>query len=226
MSLLERALRSSIGRKQLVAVTGLALSVFLVTHLAGNLLLFLGPETFDAYAEVIERNPLLVPAEIVLLAVFLVHIGLALACNYESRRARARGYVVKGSRGASNIASRNMVLSGLVVLVFVPIHVINVKFAARVPLVAPSGEETESLYWVVIQFFQGNLLGVSWYVFAVVVLGFHVGHGLQSSVKTLGFRHARYTRAVGYLSIAFGVVVAVGYSVLPVYAYFHKELGQ
>jgi succinate dehydrogenase / fumarate reductase cytochrome b subunit len=119
-----------------------------------------------------------------------------------------------------------MVLSGLVVLVFVPIHVINFKFAARVPLVAPSGEETESLYWVVIQFFQGNLLGVSWYVFAVVVLGFHVGHGLQSSVKTLGFRHARYTRAVGYLSIAFGVVVAVGYSVLPVYAYFHKELGQ
>lgn len=225
MTLLRRVLRSSIGRKQLVALTGIALMGFLVVHLAGNLLLFAGREAFDDYAAFLESNPLLIPAEIVLLALFLVHIGLALQVNYENRRARATRYVVQKTRGAKNPANTTMVFSGLIVLIFMVLHLLNFKFADRVPVTTETGETIESLYWVVINFFQASFFYVVWYILAVCVLGLHVSHGFRSVFRTLGLEHPGYMGALRWCGIGFGVIVAVGYSVLPIYAYF-QELPQ
>lgn len=220
MSLLTRVLRSSVGRKQIVALTGLGLLGFLALHLAGNLLLLVGPEKFDAYAHSLEENPLLIPAEIGLAAVFLIHIAMALKLNLENRAARPQGYLARGSRGARNAANSTMAFSGILVLVFVIVHLLNFKFASR-SATFPSGAVREgSLYWVVVAYFQRNLLYVAWYLAAVAVLALHLSHGFQSVFQTLGLQHPKYRRAIEWAGAAVAFIVALGYGVLPVYACF------
>jgi len=210
MAWLSKVARSSVGKKQIVALTGLALCGFLVVHLAGNLLLFAGQEAFDGYVETLTSNPLIIPAEVILALLFLGHIALAIRVTWENRRARPGRYTVSATRGERTVASSTMIASGLVVLVFLVLHLIDFKVAY---------EEGTSLYQLVVSKFQGPFY-VIWYVFAVCVLGLHVSHGVQSSFRSLGLMHAKYTPIVEALGTIFAVIVAVGYASLPLYAYF------
>lgn len=221
MSLVRRALNSSIGKKQLVAITGLGLCGFLVAHLAGNFLIFAGPEAFDGYAKSLEDNPLLIPMEAGLLAIFLVHIALALKSFLENRKARPQSYVMKESAGRENVMNKTMPISGVIILAFVVFHLIEFKFGDRNVTLA-DGRAVDSLYWLVVTYFQSSILYVVWYVFAVCVLGAHVGHGLQSACQTLGINHPKYTPAIKWASVGFGFVVAVGYGILPIYCLFQE----
>jgi succinate dehydrogenase / fumarate reductase cytochrome b subunit len=133
MSPLARLLTSSIGRKLLMAATGLLLIAFLVVHLTGNLLIFVGPDAFNGYSHALVSNHLIYLAEFSLLTLFVLHLASGIAVTRANRAARPQGYAVKrGARHTSNksLASTTMILSGLVVLVFVPLHILTFKFGA------------------------------------------------------------------------------------------------
>jgi len=197
---------SLIGRKVITALTGLVLYAFLIGHLMGNTLLFRrdGRRAFNAYSEFLSHHPLLIPAELFLLAVFILHIYLAVSVALANRRARPVGYKVRPRAvGGRTWASSTMIYSGLLVLIFVVIHVKTFKYGDR-----GAGD----LYDLVSATFHktGYLV---WYVFAMAILGFHLFHAFQGAFQTLGFTSRRLKRAGLLLSLA----LALGFGLIPIY---------
>ncbi len=217
MTWMFRTLCSSIGKKQCVAVSGLLLCGFLVLHLLGNFLLFFGKDAFDAYAEAMTSNLLFYyPAEAILAALFLVHIVFAVWVTIENRRARPVRYVARASAGERTIASSTMIYSGIIVLVFLVLHLKDFRFAKA---------EGASLYDLVIDKFHGSYY-VIWYVFASCVVALHVSHGFQSAFRSLGLSQPKCVALVRIAGRLFAIFVAVGYASLPLYAYFFAEGAQ
>src|SRR3954469_15304847 len=131
--LFRRVFSSSVGTKLLIGVTGLLLFAYLVLHLAGNLMVFAGRDTFNHYSHALVSNPLVVPAEIALLILFLVHVYKTVTMWTANQRARTIGMKKKtGPRHASrkSLASTTMIWTGLITLVFVVIHVAQIKYGA------------------------------------------------------------------------------------------------
>lgn len=203
------ALSRSLGKKQCVAVTGLALCAFLVVHLAGNLLLFAGKDAFNSYAAALEHLALLPAAEIGLLLTFAVHIAFAARVTLDNFKARPVRYAVKRWEGGRTWGSATMWLSGPIVLAFLIVHLLQFRFADR-------GDRT--LYDMVAAAFQ-SLPYVAWYAFAAWVLALHVSHGFQSAIRTLGMAHPKYTPAAIWASRLFALLVGVGYSTIPIWMY-------
>ena len=133
MSTFRRAFSSSVGTKLLMGLTGLALFAYLILHLIGNALIFAGPETFNEYSHRLVSNPLVIPVEIGLLAIFLLHIYKAFTNYVANRRARPVGYTMKkfaGYTSRKSVASSTMIWSGIVIAVFVLVHVKQFKYGA------------------------------------------------------------------------------------------------
>jgi succinate dehydrogenase / fumarate reductase cytochrome b subunit len=212
MSQVARFLRSSIGRKVLMAVTGLGLITFLVAHLAGNLLVFVGPEAFNEYSHALVSNKLVYLAEAILLIAFVAHFVSGFGVTRQSRAARPVGYAVKrraGHTSNKSLASTTMIVSGLVLLAFVPLHLYTFKFGAWYE--TGGDPATRDLYRLVVEVFQ-DPLHVAWYVVAMVVIGFHLWHGFGSGIETLGVgRHP--VRLAGKI---LAVVLAGGFAIIPV----------
>ncbi len=217
MNWITRAFQSSIGKKQLMAVTGLALCGFLVTHLAGNFFLFGGQAAFDGYADTLASQPFLIwPARAGLLAIFATHIALAVKLTIENQNARPSRYAITADRGKKNLASSTMIISGVFILAFVIIHLLHFTLSDRL-VVTIDGEEQASLYWLVIKTFH-NPVNLIWYIVGVAILGAHVGHGVQSAFRSLGLWNGRYAQAITWGSRGFGAAIAVGFASLPIYA--------
>jgi succinate dehydrogenase / fumarate reductase cytochrome b subunit len=126
MSTFRRVFSSSVGTKLLIGVTGLALFAYLILHLAGNALIFAGPETFNEYSHALISNPLILPIEIGLLALFLLHVYKAVTNYVANRAARPAGYAMKkyaGHTSRKSVASSTMIWSGLVIFFFIIVHV-------------------------------------------------------------------------------------------------------
>lgn len=214
-----QAFSSSVGTKLLIAVTGLALVGFLIVHLAGNLLLFWGPAKFNDYAHALISNPLVVPAELGLIAIFLLHVGKAVTNFFKNRQARTERYETKawaGGPSRKSWASSTMILSGLLTLLFVPLHLITFKYG---PHYASAEQGVRDLFRLVVEVFQSPVY-VFFYVVSMVVLGMHLRHGVSSSLQSLGLIPARWTRvflAAGWL---LALAVAAGFVIIPVYIYF------
>lgn len=204
-----RIFGSSIGRKAIVALAGLLLCGFLVTHLAGNLFLFVGEETFNHYAKTLENSPLLLPAELVLAAIFLGHILVSLKLRWENKQARPVGYVMQESKGGRTLGSRTMGVSGILLLAFLIIHVKTFKFT----------DHTAGLYRVVMDAFANKAYS-GFYVLAMGALGLHLSHGFQSAFQTLGVSHPRYRALIRGLGLLFAVAIAGGFATLPIWAGF------
>lgn len=204
-----RFLESSIGKKMMVAVAGLLLCGFLITHLLGNLLLFVGPGAFNKYAQTLEHNPLLPLAEIGLTVLFLIHIALSVRARIANAAARPIGYQVAADKGARTPGSRSMAISGSLILLFLIVHLKSFRFAAK--------EMRESdMYQLVTSAFT-NPLYAGFYVLALIALGLHLSHGFQSGFQTLGLNHPRYTPLIRKAGLAFAVLVALGFISMPVY---------
>lgn len=212
---------SSIGKKQITAVTGLGLLGFTASHLAGNLLLLVGADTFNAYGHALVTNPLIYVAEIGLLAMFLAHIVLAAVLTTQNIQARGKRYYVKRRTGrGETIASMTMPYTGVIILIFVILHLINFKYGVHYETTV-DGVVMRDLYRLTVEYFA-NPLYVAWYVFAMIALGLHTGHGLQSSLQTWGLNHPKYTPAVKAISVAYGFAVAIGYSGLAIFCHFQN----
>ena len=214
-----RVFSSSVGTKLLVGVTGLLLVAYMVLHLAGNVLILLGRDIFNEYSHKLISNPLIVPVEIGLLLVFLVHVYKAIAMWMGNKAARPVPYEKKelaGHTSRKSLASSTMIASGLVVLAFVVIHVKQFKFGTF--YLASGSETVRDLYRTEIEVFR-NPLWVAFYVIATLLVALHMRHGISSAFQSLGLEHPRYTRRIVGIGIAVAVVVGAGLAFIPIWAY-------
>lgn len=219
MSPFRRVLASSIGTKLLIALTGLALVLYLVLHLAGNLLVFAGPAAFNEYGHKMASNkPLLYSAEIGLALLFLLHIYKAVLNYRANQRARPTGYAMKrwaGHTSRKSIASTTMIWTGLATLVFVVLHVRMFRFGTHYDAVEPGARD---LYRLEAEIF-GNPFWVLFYIVAMVVVAFHVRHGFSSAFQSLGIDHPRYTNRLMAVSTALALILGVGFALIPLLFY-------
>jgi succinate dehydrogenase / fumarate reductase, cytochrome b subunit len=211
------AFSSTVAEKLLIALTGLALFVYLVVHLVGNSLLFLGPETFNGYAHVLMSNPLVVVIEVGLAAIFVLHVWKTVAMWWRNRGARPEPYYRKrwaGGPSRKSVASTTMIYTGTIVAIFVVLHVRAFKYG---PAAEVAGER--DLYGLLVGFFR-NPLNVAFYEVSLALLGFHLWHGLSSALESLGGDEPRVTPAVLLLGKAVAIVLAGGFVFIPLWVYF------
>jgi succinate dehydrogenase / fumarate reductase, cytochrome b subunit len=216
MNALIRYATASVGRKQIVAMTGLMLCAFLVGHLGGNFLLYKGQETFNSYAEFLESNPLLPPIEFGLLGVFLIHISFAVWVTWDNWWARPVSYAVREDAGGRTLGSSTMIYTGAFTLAFLFFHVSTFK------LLSGAEEHVRGLFGVVTDWFKGRLC-VSFYVVSLALLGLHLSHGAQSAFQTLGVSHDKLTPSIKTAGLLFALAMGVGFGMIPVW--FHLAHG-
>lgn len=195
-----------------MAATGLLLVGFLVVHLAGNLLLYADKPSaaFDAYAKKLDENPLLPVAEIALAALFVVHIGFALRLNLENKEARAQGYAVRASLGKRTVSSASMVVTGLLVLLFLAIHLYDFRIGK---LLADAGPSLGRL----VRRRLSTPLGAGVYLLGVGALAVHLRHAFRSAFQTLGVNHPRLNPILERASWAVAVLFGLGFASFPLY---------
>lgn len=211
-----RLLSSSIGRKMLMGATGLLLLAFLVVHLAGNVLLFAGPATFNEYSHKLISNPLVYVAEIGLVVLYVAHLVSGLVVTRTNQRARPVGYATKRRAGGAShksVASTTMILSGLLILAFVPLHLWTFKFGPT--YAAPNDPAVRDLYRLVMEIFS-RPLEVVWYVLAMIVIGFHLWHAFGSGLESLG---VSYRRSLRWFGQGLAVVLTAGFVIIPIAVY-------
>ena len=214
-----RILSSSVGTKIVLAFTGLSLFGFLIVHLYGNLLAFLGPATYNEHAHALISNPLIIPAELGLLALFLMHVFKATANYLGNRAARPQGYgMKKGAGGPSrkSVGSSTMIWTGLATLLFVVVHLKTFKYGPY--YVSSESPAERDLYRLFIEVFQHPTLVVA-YIISMLLLGLHLRHGISSSMQSLGIIPESKTGTILRAGLVLAVVIAALFAVLPVLVY-------
>lgn len=210
--------RSSIGRKHLVAITGLLLCGFLLGHLSGNFLLLVGPNAFNLYGyKLTSLGALLYVIEGGLGLVFLVHMYLAVKLNLENYAARGKYSLKKRTGRGTTFMSATMPYTGLVLLIFTILHLRNLKFGPHYPITV-DGVEMRDLYRVTMEYFRSPA-AVIWYVFAMTCAALHTMHGFGSAFQSLGLNHGKYYKTIKRIGYAYGILVGGGFAFLAVWAY-------
>ncbi len=203
--------QSSVGKKMIMALTGLGLAGFVMAHMLGNLQLFEGPHALNSYAAFLRDMPIVLWAvRIGLLSIAVFHIGLALQLGMRNRRARPVEYTVHRYRQAS-IASRTMAISGMALLVFVGFHLLHLTAGVIDPGFNDrlDAEGHRDVYSKVVYAFQ-NPFVVLLYLAGQLGLGLHLNHAIASSIQTMGFEHAGLNRLLKALGPVIGLIVVLG----------------
>jgi succinate dehydrogenase / fumarate reductase cytochrome b subunit len=211
---------SSITTKLIIGATGVLLFAYLILHVIGNALIFFGPDLFNSYAHMLISNPLVVPIEIGLVVVFLIHLVKAVTMTFQNQAARPAKYAKKALAGGTSqksLASSTMIISGLALLIFIPIHVRMFKYG---PEYAYRASDVRDLYRLEVENFTSPL-AVGLYVLAMVVVGMHLWHGVASSFQSLGMSGPRFTPFVRKLGKISAVVIAGGFIVIAVWVFLY-----
>jgi succinate dehydrogenase / fumarate reductase, cytochrome b subunit len=222
MTTFRRVFSSSVGTKLLIGVTGLALFAYLVLHLIGNALIFAGPDTFNAYSHTLVSNPLILPIEAGLAAIFLLHVYKAVTNYIGNRTARPIGYEkmkYAGRTSRKSIASSTMIWSGVIVLLFVIVHVKQFRFGTWYE--TGSEQPIRDLARTEAEIFS-DPFWVGFYVISTAIVGLHLRHGISSSVQSLGLDHPVYTRRLTTWGIVFAVIIGGGLAFIPVWVYLRQ----
>ena len=222
MSTFRRLLSSSVGTKLLIGLTGLALFAYLILHLAGNALIFAGPETFNEYSHALISNPLILPIEIALLAIFLLHVYKAVTNYVANRAARPAGYTMKkyaGHTSRKSVASSTMIWSGLVIFFFIIVHVRQFKYGAWYQTAGAS--PIRDLARTEFEVFS-HPVWVAFYVVCTLLVGLHLRHGISSGFQSLGLDHPVYTRRLTIWGVVFAVIIGGGLAFIPVWVYLTR----
>jgi succinate dehydrogenase / fumarate reductase, cytochrome b subunit len=209
---------SSVGRKIIVAVTGLILLLFVIGHLLGNLQIYLGPEWINAYSQHLrDLGPLLWMIRGFLLVTVILHIYFTLQLAIENRRARPEHYFRKENVKAT-WASRHMVVSGLVVLAFIIFHLLHFtghNFNARFALLKADPLNRYDVYSMMVYGFQ-NVYVSSFYVVGLFLLTLHLTHGSSSFFQSLGLNNKRLTPRLAFWGQLLAWLLFFGYTLIPV----------
>lgn len=203
---------SSLGRKIVMSLSGFFLITFLLVHLGVNLTLFIGADTFNGASHFMATNPLIQVMQYVLAAGFIVHIAMGIWLELKNRASRPIKYSKNNAAANSGWASRNMIYTGFLVLLFLVLHLkdffVEIKFG-----------EVHDDFQLVTQLFT-NPIYVIIYVVAFILLGLHLSHGFQSAFTSIGARAPKYLKFIKNLGMAFSYLIALGFSVIAIYFYF------
>ncbi|RIH66449.1 succinate dehydrogenase [Mariniphaga sediminis] len=221
---MSKFLTASIGRKFIMGVSGLFLVVFIAVHLTVNILLIFDDsgELFNQAAHFMGTNPVVKIMEPLLGIGFLVHILWSFFLEYQNWKARPVKYDRKSSGVSSTWTSRNMLVLGALVLVFLIVHVLQffwvIKFNPEsMNSVIIGGEEMEDTYSLVAGLFRSSVAYDLFYIVGGILLGFHLSHGFWSGFQTLGLSNKHWISRLQVLGKIFSVIVAIGFSIIPLY---------
>jgi succinate dehydrogenase / fumarate reductase cytochrome b subunit len=210
--------RSSVGKKFIVALTGVVLIAFIVGHLLGNLQIFLGPDWINSYAEHLRGlGPFLWVIRAVLLLTVLLHILYTISLALENRRARPVRYKRKENIKAT-FASRSMALSGLILLAFIIYHLAHFTVRVTDPrflLLKADPLNRYDVYSMMVYGFQ-NYFVSGFYVLGMFLLALHLSHGTSSFFQSLGLNDKRLTPKLAIGGRIFAWLIFVGYTSIPV----------
>lgn len=203
-----RFYESTIGKKAIMAVTGLILFGYLIAHMLGNLQIFLGPEVLNHYAETLHGNPpLLWTARIILLISVVLHIWASLQLSAIKNEARPQSYV-KRANVSSSWASRSMMLSGPIIAAFVVFHLLHLTTGTIHSQFVPIHPYENLVNGFILPF---ALI----YIVVMVLIGFHLSHGIWSMFQSMGLNHPRYTPAIKKFAAIFSWILVAGFISVP-----------
>jgi succinate dehydrogenase / fumarate reductase cytochrome b subunit len=201
-------LGSSVGKKILMAVTGLCMVGFLAVHLLGNSMAFAGAEAFNGYAAKLHSlQPYLTVFNLGLLAIGLVHIVIGLILFFENRKARPTKYKTFNNPGGRTIGSNTMPYTGVLILIFVIFHLLKFTFVDK--SVTPIYQRMAATF--------ADPLWVLMYVVAMVIVAVHISHGFWSLFQTFGINHPRYMPLITTLGLVVTLAFGIGFGILPIY---------
>ena len=211
MNWLLSTLGSAIGKKLMMAITGLGFCGFLAVHLAGNLTIYGGKDSFNSYSDHLHAwGPLVTLAELGLLAFALVHILIGAFLFYQNLKARPQRYSVNKSAGGRSLGSRTMPYTGVILMAFVIFHLINFHFV----------DKTGTTIYELVSGAFNNPVYVIIYIIAVAIAAVHVSHGFWSAFQTMGANHPKYMPLIRKIGVAFSLIIGIGFGALPVYLFF------
>jgi succinate dehydrogenase / fumarate reductase cytochrome b subunit len=207
---------NSVVKKAVMAVSGIVMLLYLIAHMIGNLKIFTGRESFNHYSEWIRTiGEPAVPAQttltiirIVLLVAVVAHFWAAVSLWRQARRARPQRYVTKKSV-AQSYASRTMRWGGVIVLLFIVWHILDLTVGA----VNPDGADSTPYDRVIASF--SNPFITAFYVVALILLGMHLRHGIWSATQTLGQSNRRRERTVSAFALVFSTALIAGFLIVP-----------
>lgn len=211
------ALSSSIGKKIIMAVTGICLMLFLIIHLINNLSLFGGEEMFNNVVKNLDTiKPFIRVIEFILLLVFLFHIYDGVRLWYENRKARPIKYKINASSENSDIFSRTMIWSGSIIFIFLVVHLRTfwVSFNLGHPLAL-----SHNYYQIVVLAFKDPVYS-GFYILALILMGLHLKHGFQSAFQTFGWNNKKYFPLVQKLGLIYTLAMVIGFMSIPIYFLF------
>ena len=217
MNWLMRSLATSVGKKFVMAITGLLLCLFLLVHLSGNLLLYVGEDAYNHYAHTLHSQEWLVKtAEVGLFFLFVLHIVLAIVTTRENRAARPVADERKQTKQEKQRilivpAHSWMFLSGAIVLAFLLLHLADFTFDLR------EGPESEEPFQKAVRILKDGISRPV-YVIGSIILGIHLSHGFASLFQSLGISHPKYDSLIRWLGILFAVAIGAGFASFPMWA--------
>jgi succinate dehydrogenase / fumarate reductase, cytochrome b subunit len=223
MRIIRNIFQTSLGKKYIMAGTGLVLFLFVIAHMAGNLQIFLGQEAINRYGNFLQTTPeILWPARVVLLLMILLHIWSATKLTLENRAARPTAYAQYRPVG-STYASRTMFMSGIIVFLFVVYHLLH--YTVQVPAVNLTGHDFEAfidpqtgahdIFRMMVVGFHNPLVS-AFYLLGVGLLCLHLSHGASSMFQSLGWNNDAYRPWLNGLARAAAVLIFLGYASIPI----------
>ena len=217
-------LNSTIGRKYAMALSAMFLLLFLIMHLSVNLISVFSPSAFNSASEFMGYNPLIqFLMQPILGFAVIFHFVMGFVLELKNRSARPVKYAMNNGSANSTWMSRNMIISGLVVLVFLGLHMydfwwheINFKY---VEANTPDNER----FWHELHAKFADAWRVIFYIIAFVLLGLHLAHGFQSSFQSVGARHPKYTPVIKALGTWYSILIPAGFIIIALYHFLTQS---
>ena len=220
---------SSIGKKFIMSLTGFFLMLFLLVHLTINLMLLVGPETYNKAAHFMATNPLIKIMEPILAIGFVIHIILSSVLTLQNQKKRPIKYAVTSAAESSSWASRNMYVLGFSIFIFLVVHLINFFVKMRdtgddlLAHVSYDGVEMENAYALVSHVFANYWYHDVLYLIGFIAFGYHLSHGFWSAFQSFGLSNKLWKRRLFLFGRIYIFLVVAGYSIIPIYfLFFHK----
>ncbi len=202
---------SSVGKKLLMALTGFCFVGFLTGHLVGNLTLYGGRDAFNAYAEHLHAlGPVITLVEWGMVTLAIIHVFTGFLLFLQNLKARPVRYVVNKNGGGRTLSSRLMPYTGFAILLFLIYHLLQFHFV----------DKTFTTIYDIVSLAFANVLNISFYLVAMVVVALHIRHGFWSLFQTLGANHPKYMPIIMGGSIVLSLIFGIGFGFLPVYVSF------
>ena len=215
-----RFITSTIGKKYIMGITGLIWAGFVLVHMAGNMLILVGANAYNSYAHTLEKTPITPIVEILLIVSVVAHVACAISLTRQNRKARGVQKYVQPTNGEKGIytPARLMAAQGSVILAFLILHLAGFKYGTYYETTV-DGVVMRDLHRLVVEIFKqpGYL---AWYVFALVLLAFHLSHGVGSTFQSLGLMNERSAGSLKKISLVYGFGVVAGFMIQPLYVFF------